>query len=429
MIVCGTDFSKGAAEAGRAAAAMAQKLDVSLKLVHVMEVTGHDGPREGRESGVWQRRLEQEAQAIQASSGVVVDPVLLTGEPHRKLVEYAAEKMARLTVLAAVGDAKQHGWLLGTVAERVAQASSIPVLIVRESDSIVAWARGASTLRTVVGVETSGTSRAALRWAADLQSIGKCELLPVHIAWPAGEHARFGIPGPVALDCLHPELKNILLRDLADWAGDAARGAVFTVYAGWGRIDVHLSLAASQMNADLLVVGTHQRAGVARLWQGSVSRGVLHGASCNVVCVPAPGIAAESIAGFRRVLIPTDFSALGNRAVAAGYGVVDEGGVVYLAHVLESPSDADSGKTKDRLRDLIPAAASGRRILTEIHVLRDESAWAGIWHAAGRLGADAICMSTHGRSGLLKTVLGSQAQEVVARARIPVVLVPPEREG
>ena len=53
---------------------------------------------------------------------------------------------------------------------------------------------------------------------------------------------------------------------------------------------------------------------------------------------------------------------------------------------------------------------------------------AAIAQAAGRIGVDAICMATHGRSGVAKLVLGSQAQEVMRRSRQPVVLVPPERD-
>ena len=48
--------------------------------------------------------------------------------------------------------------------------------------------------------------------------------------------------------------------------------------------------------------------------------------------------------------------------------------------------------------------------------------------AAARIGADAICMSTHGRTGLAKMLLGSQAEAVLRRVSIPVMLVPMPRE-
>ena len=55
---------------------------------------------------------------------------------------------------------------------------------------------------------------------------------------------------------------------------------------GWGRSDAHLIQVAREEHADLIVIGTHQRHGLARLGHLSVSRGVLHYAPMNVVCVP-----------------------------------------------------------------------------------------------------------------------------------------------
>ena len=52
----------------------------------------------------------------------------------------------------------------------------------------------------------------------------------------------------------------------------------------------------------------------------------------------------------------------------------------------------------------------------------------GIAQAAARIGADAICMSTHGRTGLAKALLGSQAEAVLRLVQIPVVLVPMPRD-
>ena len=285
----------------------------------------------------------------------------------------------------------------------------------------------------MVGVEIGSTSKAALRWAGDLRAIGRCDLLVTNVAWPFGEQMRLGIPSPMPLDYLRPEVHDLLMRDLRAWAGDVPGDGetTFTTSPGWGRVDMHLATLAAEAKADLLVVGTHQRAGSARLWQGSVSRGVLHHASCNVACVPRGGSAADEdvVPTFRRVLIPTDFSTLANRAIPVGYGMVAPGGIVHLLHVVTRKPGEDALDVTERLRALVPKGTAAKGVITEVEVLQEENAWSGIWHAAGRLGVDAICMATHGRSGAPRAVLGSQAQEVVHRARQPVVLVPQEREG
>ena len=43
---------------------------------------------------------------------------------------------------------------------------------------------------------------------------------------------------------------------------------------------------------------------------------------------------------------------------------------------------------------------------------------------AEEIGADAIVMGTHGRTGLSRAVIGSVADRVVRNAGVPVVLVP-----
>lgn len=121
----------------------------------------------------------------------------------------------------------------------------------------------------MVGVELTPTSKAALHWAGELRAIGPCELLVAQIAWPAEEHHRIGVSTPMPLDHLRPELEQVLLRDLEQWAGEQPGPGVrsFVVKPGWGRVDSHLTQLAAESKVDLLVVGTHQRAGIARLWQ------------------------------------------------------------------------------------------------------------------------------------------------------------------
>jgi len=436
MIICGTDFSESATRAGEAAAALAKRFKVPLKLVHVISDIGAELAIANNQTALYDRlsqRLRDQALELGKRFGIDVEAIAVPGFVCDKIIEIAKAHQARLIVMSALGEKKQHQWLLGSMAERVAQASPIPVLVVRDSASIQAWANGDEVLRTMVGVEIGSTSKAALRWAVDLRTFGQCDLLVNHVVWPIGEHMRLGISSPIPLDSIRPEVHEVLMRDLREWADDVpGLGEVaLTVNPGWGRVDNHLASLAAEARADLLVVGTHQRAMTARLWQGSVSRGVLHHASCNVVCVPR-GASAEDrdvVPTFRRVLIPTDFSALANRAIPVGYGLVAPGGIVHLLHVVTRRPGEDDLNKVDQLRALVPKGVAAKGIVTEVEVLQEEDAWTGIWHAAGRLGADAICMGTHGRSGIAEAVLGSQAREVVQRAQQPVILVPPERES
>jgi cation:H+ antiporter len=168
----------------------------------------------------------------------------------------------------------------------------------------------------------------------------------------------------------------MLVRDLERWAGVLAGPGEtsFLVRPGWGRVDVHLTRLAADLAADLIVVGTHHRSGVARVWQGSVSREVLHGASTSVACVPRAEDLADEEPRFVRVLALTDLSPMANRAVPFAYGLVGRGVVVHLLHVVTRAPGEDDPAPEAPLRALIPASAAGRGVETVVEVISGRDA-------------------------------------------------------
>ena len=67
------------------------------------------------------------------------------------------------------------------------------------------------------------------------------------------------------------------------------------------------------------------------------------------------------------------------------------------------------------------AKAAGVAVATR-HVA-DSPAAEGILQAAKDIGADIVVMGSHGRRGLGRLLLGSQAAEVLAHAHIPVLVI------
>ncbi len=62
------------------------------------------------------------------------------------------------------------------------------------------------------------------------------------------------------------------------------------------------------------------------------------------------------------------------------------------------------------------------------YLLRDGMVAEAIMEAAEIEQADLIAMSTHGRTGLLRLLLGSVAEQVVRQSKIPVMLIRPTKE-
>jgi nucleotide-binding universal stress UspA family protein len=448
-IVCGTDFSIHAMEAASVAAAVAKRLDTTLVMTHVEEYGGlgashpeifdafHNRTRE---------RLAAEAKRL-CSLGATVSQEILSGSPYEALVKAATTSNARLVVVASIGRVAPSRLMVGSVAERTAETSPVPTLVVRDGAPLTAWARGERRLNVLVGCDFSASADAALRWLRELQDIGPCDITVAHVDWPPQELRRLGLRGPISLTENLPEVERVLQRDLRERVAliFGEQPVSLCVMPGWGRTDAHLIQLAKDQQADLLVVGTHQRHGLNRLWLGSVSRGVLHHAPMSVAVVPAPQTPAASPDGipeFKRALVTTDFSALGDRAVPWAYAALPRGGSVKLIHVMppwELPGPLVTHYQHKRptrkqqkqlaadalrkLRALIPPGAAARGILTETEVIEQHDVPAAIGQAAERFGADLICLGSHGRSGLSKALLGSVAQKVMARSLRPVLVV------
>ncbi len=88
--------------------------------------------------------------------------------------------------------------------------------------------------------------------------------------------------------------------------------------------------------------------------------------------------------------------------------------------------DADRSAREQEARYLSTVAArlSARSVQVDTSV-EDDPVGGAIADAAIRVGADLITMATHGRTGLSRAWMGSAADSVVQRARVPVLLVRP----
>jgi nucleotide-binding universal stress UspA family protein len=179
-------------------------------------------------------------------------------------------------------------------------------------------------------------------------------------------------------------------------------------------------------------VGAHQRHGVHRLAQFSVSREVLHQSTMNVICVPikARFDAREAhIPDFRRVLVATDFSDLGNTAIPYACAACSIGGRVKIIHVAPSRASAkrhagtgSSNDLREQLHALVPDEMGARCQPPEVEVLENNDVARAICAEADHSGADAVCMASHG-FGASRALHGSITKAVLKRLRRPLLVV------
>lgn len=219
------------------------------------------------------------------------------GEPDDGLVSFAAKADARLVIVASSGTGALGRWMLGSVAERTAESSPVPTLVVRASEPFVAWARGERALKIFVATDFTETSDAALRWVAEFRQIGPCEITLGYIDRRPEERGELAIYDAMKLVAERPETRQALESDLRAKAERLLRAEVaIRAEPGSARVDAHLIALAADAGADLLVLGTHQWHSLDRVWHASISRRVLHDAPMSVACVPVPAAPRGSAA-------------------------------------------------------------------------------------------------------------------------------------
>jgi nucleotide-binding universal stress UspA family protein len=248
------------------------------------------------ESAALQTRceLDREAQRLR-DSGTDVKGKVLAGSAFDQLVTTATNAKARLIVIGALGHGLARRLLVGSVAERTAESSPIPTLVVRPGGRLASWIRGENAIKILVGYDFSAASDAALDWVNQLAEIGKFQATVLYSNWPPDEARRLGHEGPLPLVTNPADVQKKLERDLKKRLTKLLPKQEVTVLVepGWGTPEGYLFEMASRQNIDLVVVGTHQRHGLGRVLLGSVSRAVLHHAKVSVAVIPPPETAVR----------------------------------------------------------------------------------------------------------------------------------------
>jgi len=149
----------------------------------------------------------------------------------------------------------------------------------------------------------------------------------------------------------------------------------------------------------------------------------------------------QSFEGYKRILLPIDFSDHCTvSALQAAWLAQQSGGTLHLAHVVVNPLDPiyepdqvehwvvveHADKRGRAMLEGVAATCLPPECPRQLHVLAGDP-YARLMELAASLKADAIVLSTHGRSNIHHLVMGSVAEKVARHATCPVLLVRIER--
>jgi universal stress protein A len=88
------------------------------------------------------------------------------------------------------------------------------------------------------------------------------------------------------------EMEATITREITDSVRERVAGYGIPperVAVRYGRPAAEITVYAEQIDADLIVIGSHGRHGLTRVMLGSTANGVLHGAKCDVLTVRIRG--------------------------------------------------------------------------------------------------------------------------------------------
>ena len=193
---------------------------------------------------------------------------------------------------------------------------------------------------------------------------------------------------------------------------------------------------ANENEIDLIIIGTHGRRGVRRMFLGSVAEEIVRHATCPVITVHKD----ESIQldQLKRILVPIDFSKHSEQALAHAIELASiSGAVLDLIHVVHLPSyptlndvgifslyQYQPGLEEKALKHL--ALLWERFADSNIEVtfnVFDGQPGDEIVRFALEHKSDLIVMGTHGLTGLSHFLLGSIAAKTIRKAPCPMFIV------
>lgn len=281
-ILVPTDGSPSAEAAVDHAIMLAERNDATVHGLFVVYVTNFADFEGGVDVGAVQGVIEEEGErAVEAiekrckNAGVAVETALRTGRPVAEIHSYADEIAADLIVMGTHGRSGISRLLLGSVTEAVLRRGDIPVLAIPAGvESPSDGYKG-----VLVATDASDGSRVAVETAVEWAGTLETTLDGLYVVDAGLAHSELierALEGEGAAGVA-------TVKRLAEEAGVEVRTAVET-----GVPHETITEYAAENDLDLIVVGSHGRDAVERVFLGSVSERTVRTADRPVLVVRAP---------------------------------------------------------------------------------------------------------------------------------------------
>lgn len=202
----------------------------------------------------------------------------------------------------------------------------------------------------------------------------------------------------------------------------SAHGIEVDVVFGTGRIYDQIVNVAQDVEADLIMMGTHGVSGFAEFFAGSNAFKVVTQSPCPVLTIQE----ARESHGYDNIVLPMDSTNESRQKVVHGISLAKRfGSTLHIANLI---SDDDPqvrhvfGIKEKQITDVLDAEEIPYTVAT---LVGDNLATMTMNHAESKK-ADLIIMMTEQEYNMTGFLMGQFAQQIVNHSKIPVMSVSPE---
>lgn len=288
-IVVPTDGSDSAERAARHGVVLAEAYDATVHVLSVVDERDYGGAL-GRSDDASDAVAAAEAAAREAVESVaaLVDGDVTThvtvAVPPEAILEYVRDAGADLVVMGTHGRTGVERFVIGSVAEKVVRRADVPVVTVRAAAEPPAWP---PIERVLVPTDGSEASFEAVPHALDIAERFDATVEVVSVVDERTTATFYNVG--TALEDVVGGLRKTAERATEQIAARASdHGLEVTTAVVEGLPSRTICARAEASGADLVVMASHGRTGLAHYLLGSVAERVVRNSTVPVFTAPVP---------------------------------------------------------------------------------------------------------------------------------------------
>jgi nucleotide-binding universal stress UspA family protein len=222
-----------------------------------------------------------------------VSPVVVSGKPADEIIGYADKNKVGLIIMTSHGRSGIMSWATGSIASKLLQAASVPLLLVRAVKPKRKVTREVLLNRILLPLDGSEAGEAAVAYVGEMMSRLESEVTLFGVI-SSGQHIRS--VGGLDYISYPPEQMEMFKKEAQEYLDGVYRrlkrrkGTVkVTINVGAGDVSQEILKFAEEKGVNLIAISSHGHSGIEKWVFGSIANNVVLNSKSPVLVVKALG--------------------------------------------------------------------------------------------------------------------------------------------